>query len=77
MLKTKLFIIVYVMIILMVAISLLYAQDSKPRYAPNALPGVEPEMLTPEEAMSAFVGGDSLTLKPSSWMKTDQRGRFE
>ena len=39
----------YFLIVLMLTVttSLSWAQESKPRHAPNALPDVEPEMLTP------------------------------
>ncbi|MFC1606588.1 SH3 domain-containing protein [Candidatus Latescibacterota bacterium] len=35
-------------LLLFSTLSLSWSQESKPRHAPNALPGVEPEMLTPE-----------------------------
>ena len=53
------------MLFLVLAASTTWSQDSKPRHAPNALPGVEPEMLTAEYWISLQKDADEIIMTQS------------
>ncbi|MFC1693483.1 SH3 domain-containing protein [Candidatus Latescibacterota bacterium] len=46
--KTRIYLLLIVFVVLEFSISLSWCEDARPRHAPNTLPDVEPEMLTPE-----------------------------
>jgi len=55
---------VFVVMCLMLIVSLSWAQESKPRHAPNILPGVEPEMLTPDYWIGINDDADKVIMTP-------------
>ena len=48
----------------LMTVSTSQAQDSKPRHAPDALPGVEPEMLKPEYWIGLHKDADTVVMTP-------------
>ncbi|MFC1528379.1 SH3 domain-containing protein [Candidatus Latescibacterota bacterium] len=64
MVKVKVFSIPCVIILLAVLVPLSFSQESKPMHAPNTLPGVDPEMLTPGYWASLQKDADAVILSP-------------
>jgi len=61
---------------IMIAVtSLSWTQDSKPRHAPNALPGVEPEMLTPEYWIALHEDADQVIMTPDEIARFNEQVR--
>ena len=62
--KVKIFIILCTMVLSGIFISSSFSQESKPMHAPNTLPGVEPEMLTPDYWAALQKDADVVIMSP-------------
>ena len=51
------------------------AQDAKPRHAPNTLPGVEPEMLSPDYWIARMDDPDDIVMTPNEIATFNERVR--
>ena len=66
MLKFRTPVVIFVMTFLIISIVPSWSQDKKPepKHAPNALPGVEPAMLTPEYWIALQEDADAVIMTP-------------
>ncbi len=62
--KNKTYAVLFVMLFLIVSPLSLQSQESKSMHAPSALPGVEPEMLTPEYWIGLQKDADKVIMTP-------------
>jgi hypothetical protein len=60
---------------LMIFISMSWAQEAKPKHAPDALPGVEPEMLTPGYWIALQDDADEVIMTPGEIERFNERVR--
>ena len=51
------------------------AEELRPKHAPNALPGVEPEMLTPEYWIALQNDADKIVMTPEEIEKFNEQIR--
>jgi len=75
MLKIRTPVIILAMAFVLLSVSPLWSQDTKPKHAPNALPGVEPEMLTPDYWIALQDDADEVVMTPEEIERFNERVR--
>lgn len=65
MVKVRISMVLLIGAFLIVSIVPSWSQDTKPKHAPNALPGVEPEMLTADYWASLLTDADEVIMTPA------------
>ena len=73
--KARLFCVFFGILFLIVSTSPSWPQDSKPKHAPNTLPGVEPEMLTPEYWTALHDNPDEVIMTPAEIERLNEKVR--
>ena len=61
--------------VLIAFVSLSRAQENKPKHTPNALPGVEPEMLSPDYWIALNSDADKVIMTPEEINEFNEKNR--
>ena len=75
MLKIRTLVIIFATVFVLLSASPLLSQDTKPKHAPNALPGVEPEMLTPDYWIALQGDADEVVMTPEEIERFNEKVR--
>ena len=73
--KVKIFIIPFVIVLLVVLVPSTFSQESKPMHAPNTLPGVESEMLTPDYWAALQKDADAVIMSSEEIEQFNEKAR--
>ena len=73
--KTRFVVVCYVCALLLIFASTLWSEEPKPRHAPDALPGVEPEMLSPEYWIALQPDADEVIMTPDEIVRFNEHVR--
>jgi len=65
----------FLIVALAVSTTLSLAQEKKPIHAPDALPGVELEMLTPDYWIGLNIDADNIIMTPEEIKEFNQKNR--